>query len=68
MIEVRNEEIIPLYLLLRCGAGDTDERLAALLRRLEHRLYDSLSIEEMEMLDSASGAAIAVLTEKLSRS
>ena len=62
---LRSAEIVPLYALLRERQDDIDPALHGLLARIERRLFEVLSIEEIEAISSTNRAAVEALSKKL---
>ena len=62
---IRAEEIIALYRLLERNQEQLSPRLVPLLDRVERRLYNYLSIEEIESLPDLNEAAVEELSKKL---
>ncbi len=62
---IRNEELIALYGLLQRNQDELSVRLIALLYRIERRLFDRLSIEEIESIPDLGQTAVDELSKKL---
>ena len=65
MVVVERSEIIHLYRLMKRQEGGLDENLQRLLMRVERRLYESLSIQDIEMLGEANVQMVDSLSSKL---
>ena len=52
MISIDGQDVVALYVLLRRHELELDSRTAALYERLERRLHDRLSIEQMENIET----------------
>ena len=65
MIYVDKREILYLYSLLHGQGKDLDMHLYGLMQRLENRIFESLSIEEIEKLDSMKSGEIESLSQKI---
>ena len=61
MMELTNREIIGLYLLLNENAENLDLNMKKLSNKIEKLLYDRISIQELEKLDSLYQQGIDVL-------
>lgn len=62
---IRSGEMIPLYRLLLTHQETLSPALCGLLTRIERRLYEHLSIEEIESIDGLSDSAVEALSKKL---
>ena len=60
-MELTNREIIGLYLLLNENAENLDLNMKKLSNKIEKLLYDRISIQELEKLDSLYQQGIDVL-------
>jgi hypothetical protein len=58
---LRGREIAGIYLFLKRREGELDATTKAVLDRLEQKLYNTLSIEEFEGLESLYRADVEVL-------
>lgn len=52
MISIDGQDVVALYVLLRKHEMELDSRMGALYERLERRLHDRLSIEQMENIET----------------
>jgi hypothetical protein len=57
-------EAVGLYLMLKGREKELDSVLQGLLTRLETTLFEALSIEELENLDSLYSKKIDVLSQR----
>ena len=65
MIELSKYEAIRLYVLLSEHSERLDGALCSLLSRLEHYLYEKLSIEDIERLQKGGLKNVEVVEKKL---
>ena len=65
MIEIRKEEIIPLFRFCNKHQESLDLQLRSLFSRLERYLYERLSIDEMETLSGDDPKIVHELIKKL---
>ena len=63
--QLRSAELIPLYAVLREKQDRLSPALNGLLTRIERRLFEVLSIEEIESIESLSHTAVEALSKKL---
>lgn len=65
MIEIESGEVIHLFRLMRRHQDELSAALLPLYSRLERRLYESLSIKEMEELSEGDDSAADNLRGRL---
>ena len=63
--EVDRVELLELYRLLCGGQNELGVGLLRLLSRIEHYLYERLSIEEIEGIGEISPESVEALSKKL---
>ena len=63
--ELSPSETLGLYILLRRREEELDEAMVALFDRLERYLYDRLSIEQIERIETMYEDEIEVLLQNL---
>ncbi len=61
--ELSSREIVALYLHLNDGSKELDSVMENLLKRISERLYDNLSIDELEKLSELYSRNIDVLKQ-----
>ena len=64
MINLTNKEIIGLFLLLKKNEDNIDEVLFRLRNKLEDKIFENLSIEELENIEELYLKNVDVLREK----